>query len=77
MKHIEIVDTAYLEKGDTDLTFIIAVSEEEYEPLKNDLIYILSHQEDYDSVYEEMEDCIKKHGAEKLGDIWPDISLEW
>lgn len=77
MKHIEVIDTAYLEKNDTDLSFIIAVSEEEYELLKNDLNNILSNQSDYDSVYEAMMDCIEKHNAERLGDISPDCSLEW
>lgn len=77
MKYIEVIDTAYFEKNDTDLSFIIAVSEEEYEPLKNDLNNILSNQSDYDSVWEAMEECIEKHGAERLGDISPDCSLEW
>lgn len=74
MKYIEVIDTAYEEKGDTDLSYIIAVSEDEYELLKSDLDHILSHQEDYDSVWDAMMDCIEEHGAER---ICPDFSMNW
>lgn len=74
MKYIEVIDTAFVEKNDTDLSFVIAVSEDEYELLKSDLDHILSNQEEYDSVWEAMMDCIEEHGAER---ICPDFSLEW
>lgn len=74
MKYIEVIDTAFVEKNDTDLSFVIAVSEDEYELLKSDLDHILSNQEEYDSVWDAMMDCIEEHGAER---ICPDFSLEW
>lgn len=74
MKYIEVIDTAYFEKNDSDNSFIVAVSEDEYELLKSDLNHILSNQEDYDNVWEAMMDCIEEHSAER---ICPDFSLEW
>ena len=74
MKYIEIIDTAYFEKDDTDLSFIIAVSEDEYELLKSDLKHILDNQEEYDNVWDAMMDCIEEHGAER---ICPDFSMNW
>jgi len=74
MKYIEVIDTAYFEKNDSNNSFIIAVSEDEYELLKSDLDHILSNQEDYDNVWEEMMNCIEEHDAER---ICPDFSLEW
>jgi len=74
MKYIEIIDTAYFEKDDTDLSFIIAVSEDEYELLKSDLKHILDNQEEYDNVWDAMMDCIEEHGAER---ICPDFSMKW
>lgn len=74
MKYIEIIDTTYFEKDDTDLSFIIAVSEDEYELLKSDLKHILDNQEEYDNVWDAMMDCIEEHGAER---ICPDFSLKW
>lgn len=74
MKYIEVIDTAFVEKNDTDLSFVIAVSENEYELLKSDLDHILSNQEEYGSVWDVMMDCIEEHGAER---ICPDFSLEW
>jgi hypothetical protein len=73
-KYIEIIDTAYFEKDDTDLSFIIAVSEDEYELLKSDLKHILDNQEEYDNVWDAMMDCIEEHGAER---ICPDFSMNW
>ena len=74
MKYIEIIDTAYFEKDDTDLSFIIAVSEDEYELLKSDLKHILDNLEEYDNVWDAMMDCIEEHGAER---ICPDFSMNW
>ena len=74
MKYIEVIDTAYFEKNDSDNSFIIAVSEDEYELLKSDLYHILSNQDDYDSVWEEMMKCIEQHSAERIS---PDFSLDW
>lgn len=74
MKYIEIVDTAYFEKGDSSNSFIIAVSEDEYELLKSDLKHILDNQEDYDNVYMAMMDCIEEHNAEQ---VYPDFSMDW
>lgn len=74
MKYIEVIDTAFFEKNDINNSFIVAVSEDEYELLKSDLDHILSNQEDYDSVWDAMMDCIEEHGAER---IIPDFSLEW
>ena len=74
MKYIEIIDTAYFEKNDSNNSFIVAVSEDEYELLKSDLDHILSNQEDYDNVWDAMMDCIEEHRAER---ICPDFSLEW
>ena len=74
MKYIEVIDTAYFEKNDSNNSFIVAVSEDEYELLKSDLDHILSNQEDYDNVWEEMMNCIEEHDAER---ICPDFSLEW
>ena len=74
MKYIEIIDTAYFEKDDTDLSFIIAVSEDEYELLKSDLKHILDNQEEYDNVWDAMMDCVEEHGAER---ICPDFSMKW
>jgi hypothetical protein len=74
MKYIEIIDTAYFEKDDTDLSFIIAVSEDEYELLKSDLKHILDNQEEYDNVWDAMMDCVEEHGAER---ICPDFSMDW
>lgn len=74
MKYIEVIDTAYAEKLDTNLTFIIVVDDDEFELLKSDLDHILSNQNDYDNVYEEMMDCIEEHGASV---IKPDFSMDW
>jgi hypothetical protein len=74
MKYIEVIDTAYEEKDDTNLSFIIAVSEDEYELLKSDLKHILDNQEEYDNVWDAMMDCIEEHGAER---ICPDFSMNW
>jgi hypothetical protein len=74
MKYIEVIDTAYEEKDDTNLSFIIAVSEDEYELLKSDLKHILDNQEEYDNVWDAMMDCIEEHGAER---ICPDFSIKW
>lgn len=74
MKYIEVIDTAYFEKNDSNNSFIVAVSEDEYELLKSDLDHILSNQEGYDNVWDEMMNCIEEHGAER---ICPDFSLEW
>lgn len=74
MKYIEIIDTAYEEKDDTNLSYIIAVSEDEYELLKSDLKHILDNQEEYDNVWDAMMDCIEEHGAER---ICPDFSMNW
>ena len=43
MKYIEVIDTMYEEKGDSNNSFIVAVSEDEYELLKSDLKYILDN----------------------------------
>lgn len=72
MKYIGVIDTAYAEKLNTDLTFIVAVDDNEFELLQSDLDHILSHQEDYDNVYKEMMDCIGEHGASVLH---PDFSM--
>ena len=74
MKYIEIIDTAYEEKDDTNLSFIIAVSEDEYELLKDNLYYILNNQEEYDNVWGAMMDCIEEHKAER---ICSDFSMKW
>ncbi len=74
MKYIEIIDTYFEEKGDRNNSYIVAVSEDEYELLKSDLDHILSNQEDYDNVWEAMMGCIEEHGAER---ICPDFTLEW
>lgn len=74
MKYIEVIDTAYFEKNDYNNSFIVAVSEDEYESLKSDLDRILSNQEDYENVWDAMMDCIEEHGAER---ICPNFSLEW
>lgn len=74
MKYIEVIDTMYEEKRDTNLSFIIAVSEDEYELLKSDLKHILDNQEEYDNVWDAMMDCIEEHGAER---ICPDFSMKW
>ena len=74
MKYIKIIDTAYYEKLDNDLTMIVIVSEEKYESLKRDLEEILNNQENYDYVYAEMLNKIKEHGATILQ---PDAVLEW
>lgn len=74
MKYIEIIDTAYFEKGDSSNSFIVAVSEDEYELLKSDLKHILDNQEEYDNVWDTMMDCIEEHGAER---ICPDFSMNW
>lgn len=74
MKYIEVIDTMYEEKGDPSNSFIIAVSEDEYELLKSDLDYILNNQEEYYSVWDAMMDCIEEHGAER---ICPDFSMKW
>ena len=74
MKYIEIIDTAYEEKDDTNLSYIIAVSEDEYELLKSDLKHILDNQEEYDNVWDAMMDCIEEHDAER---ICPDFSMNW
>ncbi|MBO7691980.1 MAG: hypothetical protein J6T10_05010 [Methanobrevibacter sp.] len=74
MKYIEVIDTAYYEKNDCNNSFIVAVSEDEYESLKSDLERILSNQEDYENVWDAMMECIEEHGAER---ICPDFSLEW
>jgi hypothetical protein len=73
-KYIEVIDTAYEEKDNTNLSFIIAVSEDTYELLKNDLYHILNNQEEYDNVWDAMMDCIEEHGAER---ICPDFSMNW
>ncbi|MBO7212601.1 MAG: hypothetical protein J6V44_16585 [Methanobrevibacter sp.] len=69
-----MIDTAYYEKNDCNNSFIVAVSEDEYESLKSDLERILSNQEDYENVWDAMMECIEEHGAER---ICPDFSLEW
>ena len=74
MKYIEVIDTAYFEKGDASNSFIVAVSEDKYELLKSDLNHILSNQKNYDNVWDAMMNTIEKHGAER---IIPDFSLEW
>ena len=74
MKYIEVIDTAYFEKGDSSNSFIVAVSEDEYELLKSDLKHILDNQEEYDNVWDVMMDCIEEHGAER---ICPDFSMNW
>lgn len=74
IKYIEIIDTTYFEKGDNSNSIIIAVSEDEYELLKSDLKQILDNQEDYDSVWDAMMDCIEEHGAERIS---PDCSMNW
>ena len=74
MKYIEVIDTAYFEKNDSNNSFIVAVDDQEYELLKSDLDHILSNQEDYDNVWDVMMDCIEEHHAER---ICPDFSLEW
>lgn len=74
MKYIEVIDTAYWEKGDNSNSIMIAVSEDEFELLKSDLSYILNNQEDYDNVWDTMMNSIKEHGAEV---IYPDFSLDW
>ena len=74
MKDIEVIDTAYFEKNDSNNSFIVAVSEDEYELLKSDLDHILGNQEDYDNVWDAMMDCIEEYHAER---ICPDFSLEW
>ena len=73
-KYIEIIDTMYFEKGDNSNSIIIAVSEDEYELLKSDLKQILDNQEDYDSVWDAMMDCIEEHEAERIS---PDCSMNW
>ncbi len=74
MKYIEVIDTTYFEKNDSNNSFIVAVSEDEYELLQSDLYYILSNQEDYDNVWDAMMKAIEEHGAER---ICPDFTLEW
>ena len=74
MKYIEVIDTAYAEKLDTDNSFIAVVDDDEFELLKTDLDHILSNQEDYDNVYEEMMDYIEEHGASVIN---PDFSMNW
>lgn len=76
MKYIEVIDTAYFEKNDSNNSFIVAVSEDEYELLKSDLDHILSNQDDYEDmgVYEAMMRTIREHSASLLN---PDFSLEW
>lgn len=74
MKYIEIIDTMYFEKGDSNNSILIAVSEDEYELLKSDLKHILDNQEDYGNVWDAMMDCIEEHGAEC---VYPDFSMNW
>ena len=74
MRYIKIIDTAFCEKEDNDNSFIIAVDEEEYELLLDDLRFILDNQEDYDNVYEAMMDCVADHYAERIEMDW---HLEW
>lgn len=73
-KYIEVIDTAYFEKGDRNNSYIIAVSEDDYESLRSVLDHILSNQEQYDNVWDTMMGCIKEYDA-KL--ICPNCSLEW
>ena len=73
-KYIEVIDTMYFEKEDSNNSILIAVSEAEYELLKSDLKQILDNQEDYDNVWDAMMDCIEEHGAER---ICPDFSMNW
>ena len=74
MKYIKVIDTAFYEELDNDLTFIVIVSEDEYESLKRDLEEILNNQENYDYVYGVMLNVIGEHGAKILE---PDLTLEW
>ena len=74
MKYIKVIDTAFYEELDNDLTFIVIVSEDEYESLKKDLEEILNNQENYDYVYGVMLNVIREHGAKILE---PDLTLEW
>lgn len=73
-KYIEIIDTCFEEKGDRNNSYIVAVSEDDYEPLRKVLDHILSNQEQYDNVWDTMMACIKEHDAEL---ICPNCSLEW
>lgn len=76
MKYIKVIDTAFYEYHDTDNTFIVAVTEDEYELLKSELYQILDNQEDYEDrgVYEAMMVAIREHGASI---VEPDFTLEW
>lgn len=76
MKFIKVIDTAFIEKQDSDCSFIVVVDDNEFELLQSDLSHILSNQDDYEDmgVYEAMMRTIREHGASLLN---PDFSLEW